>query len=443
MLVTEETVAQLENYTRLKELDLSGSTCYDAIMDYISAHPQVEVKYTVQVDDLIIGSRQKRIEFDEDDYAEKLIQLSCYLPAVEEICIKEEYTSAELITALRAAFPKAKLEYRVNVLGLVVPWDAVEISLPELYSDELPVLLTALDVLPQLQHVDLGHMSSQEGMLSFEDVGRLQQSYENIVFDYGFTLYEREFSTADETMDLSYIPMVDRGEAVKAVLPYMTECEYLDMDSCGVSDEDMAAIRAAFPRMKVVWRINFGQAHSFRTDTERIVASVKGEFLTSESVEKLKYCTDVKYLDLSRNIIEDISFVANMPELEVAVLSANYWHDASPLAACTKLEYLEIYNTECSDISALAGLTNLRHLNICWLDGLTDITPLFELGGLERLWIGWKTPVPNAQVERFAELNPDCEINTTDEPTQGGWQTGARYELLCRQLGYDDGTEGD
>lgn len=45
------------------------------------------------------------------------------------------------------------------------------------------------------------------------------------------------------------------------------------MDSCGVSDEEMAAIRDDFPDVNVVWRIWFGTGYSVRTDVEKILAS--------------------------------------------------------------------------------------------------------------------------------------------------------------------------
>ena len=47
LVLTEADFAQLEEYPNLKKLDLTGSTCYDAIEDYIASHPEVEVTYTV------------------------------------------------------------------------------------------------------------------------------------------------------------------------------------------------------------------------------------------------------------------------------------------------------------------------------------------------------------------------------------------------------------
>ena len=49
MIVTEETIAELEDFPNLLTADLSGSTCYDAMEAYKTAHPEVEVTYTIKV----------------------------------------------------------------------------------------------------------------------------------------------------------------------------------------------------------------------------------------------------------------------------------------------------------------------------------------------------------------------------------------------------------
>jgi hypothetical protein len=46
-ILTEEQLALLDQFPNLRRLDLSGSTCYDAILAWAQAHPQVEVNYSV------------------------------------------------------------------------------------------------------------------------------------------------------------------------------------------------------------------------------------------------------------------------------------------------------------------------------------------------------------------------------------------------------------
>ena len=198
------------------------------------------------------------------------------------------------------------------------------------------------------------------------------------------------------------------------------------------------------PGVKVVFRVWFGENYSVRTDVERILASspTRGGRVTLENYDGLFYCHDVKYLDLGHNTsMTDISFVREMPKLEVAILSMCNWSDASPLADCHELEYLEMFNTLCTDLRPLSGLTKLRHLNIASIGvdqpyeervSLTDITPLYSLTGLERLWIGGINPVPAEQVAEMQKRAPQCEINTEVgiDPAGGRW----RYVELANYI---------
>ena len=295
-----------------------------------------------------------------------------------------------------------------------------------------------------------------------DDIARIHSAAPDAALDYAFTLYGTAQNLANETVNLSHVPVGDRGAAVTSVLPFMTRCTYLDMDTCGVGHEDMDAIRQAFPAVNVVWRVNF-KGYSVRTDCERILASkpsIAGE-LHDEDVVVLKYCNGCKYLDLGHNeSLTNIDFVYGMPNLEVAIIAMNPIRDLTPIASCKHLEYLETQTTSVTDLSPLAELKELRHLNICKLSGLTDISPLYNLPDLMRLWIGCITPIPAEQVARMQEIAPDCQIDTeVVDPTTGDWRiTGyirvslplysdldfeqevfhPRYYLLQEQFGYKD-----
>ncbi len=363
---------------------------------------------------------------------EDLCAQSHRLPRLNHITLLDPISDMSAVEQLRAAFPGVSVGYTMSVCGIPVKDTDREADLSRLKSDQVDEALEALSLLPGPLRIKL----SGEDM-SFEDVGRFQALPYAPVVDYPFTLYDREFSTADDFMDLNKVSVHDKGEAVRAVLPYMTCLKQLEMEDCGVSNEDMASLRDDFPNIKVVWKVHFG-VYAARTDEKRILASIKGIWMTAADVEVLKYCTEVKYLDIGHNIIEDISFVQYMPDLEVAIVAINYWKDATPLASCPKLEYLEIFNTACTDLTPLSGLTNLKHLNICWLKKLTDITPLYGLTGLERLWIGCMTSVPQEQLDEIRQVLPKTKINTTTlNPTSDDWRRCERYDLLCEQLGYN------
>ena len=129
--------------------------------------------------------------------------------------------------------------------------------------------------------------------------------------------------------------------------------------------------------------------------------------------EQLQYCTKVRYLDLGHNEgITDFSFIRNMPDLEVVIISMTGISDLSPFTECHNLLYMEAGNTRIGDLSPLAECKTLKHLNIGTNANIRDISPLYDLD-LKRLWIGSYTPVPGDQVAEMQERHPSCIINTS------------------------------
>ena len=306
-------------------------------------------------------------------------------------------------------------------------------------TQKASALMTALSGRQDIREVDLG--SDRDSSVTWEDIAALQSAYPDITFRYAFTLYDKPFTLDDTVMDLNHITIKDQGELVRRILPCMKKLEKLDMDFCSVDDEHMAAIRDDFPNIKVVWRVWFGGNYSVRTDVEKILASSPGVAgnLTVNHTKSLRYCTEVKYLDVGHNeILRDISFVAYMPKLEVAILAMLNVEDISAIANCPELEFLEIQTNRITDLSPLKDLKKLHHLNICYNFELRDLSPVYGLTELERLWIGAFTPIPAEQIAEMQKRVPGCVINTEATDPHADWRWGnERYNLLVQQFGYD------
>lgn len=376
------------------------------------------------------SSKSLRISPDE---LEDLLAQSDLLPELEKLVLVETVEDGAVLEALREAFPDAELSYRVELDGRLVDCAETELDLSDLPHEDVPAACEKLLLLPNVTRIRLSDTAE------WEDVGAFQALPNMPTVERPFTLYGRSFNTADTMMDLNNVKIPDNGAALREVLPYMTTCYQLEMEDCGIRNEDMAVLRDDFPSIKIVWRIHFS-VYTVRTDETRILASIRDIGMSGDTVACLKYCTEVRYLDLGHNLINNISFVEYMPDLEVAILAINLWTDATPLASCPKLEYLEIFNTNCTDLTPLAGLTNLKHLNICWIRGLSDISPLYGMTQLERLWIGSpeNNSIPREQLEEIQRRLPDTRINiTTDNPTLEGWREDPRYDLLVEQMGYN------
>ena len=452
--------AILDEFANLRQADLRGSRNIDEIYDWAQRHPNVTVLYNLTLPNgLKVDNNARTLDFTGIT-AENLSAFSGlmpHFPDAESIDLGgtgdtvNPMSPAEL-SGLISAHPDKSFSYRVQLGDIQFSLSDMAIDLTTLKSADVDKAAGYLSCMPGLSAVMLGDDTSCA--LSMDEIGKLCAAAPQAQFEYSFDLYGKRFSLSDEVIDLSHVPVGDQGEAVKAALRCMPNCKTLDMDSCGLTDPEMAAIREEFPEVDVIWRVWFGLKHmySVRTDTTRILASKPSDAgnVTDYDVQTLSYCTKVKYLDLGHNdVLTDISFVSNMPDLEVLIIAMNYISDISALADCPKLEYLEIFSTPIIDLSPLANSKALRHLNIsnCYI---TDISPLFGLTELERLWVGNQTPVPVEQLQQMQAAAPQCVISiASNDPHGDHWRELSydinyhtytwtpRYELLRQQLGYD------
>lgn len=329
--------------------------------------------------------------------------------------------------------------------GSTVDSGVTTVDLTAVTDDSAAAYADCLKKLPGLVLLELG---AQREALSWDSVVLITGSCPQVGVNYSFTYCGKEFRLADTRMDLNHCPIDDGGELLLKIVACMPNLRWLDMDSCGVPDGDMERIRDALPNAQVVWRIWFGDTYSVRTDTERILASrpSSGGVISDGDGRTLGYCTKVKYLDLGNNgQLKDISFVKSMPELEVLIMANTGLRDLSPLTDCPELEYLEIQDSDVSDLSPLSSMEKLRHLNICNCGGISDISPLFGLTGLERLWIGNGIGVPTEQAEQMRAAVPGCLVDTSaSNAIEGMWRSAVkgemyplhpRYVLLREQFG--------
>ena len=366
------------------------------------------------------------------------------LPQLSAADFSGSADEAEIVAWVRQ-HPEVECFYTVTLPnGEVLDSGTRSYDMSAMSTAECEAAAEKLALLPGLKNVKLGR---EGGAQSWESLARLRALLPGVAFKYGFTLYGKECDLSDMSLNLSHIPITDNGDALRRVLPLMTALNYVDMDTTGVSNQDMEKLRTDFPDVKFVWRVWFGESYSVRTDVQRILASkpTAGGMLYPWDVEALSCCHDVVFLDLGHNQqLTDISFVAQMPKLEVAILGMCGWEDATPLASCPELEYLEMFSTNCADLRPLSGLSNLKHLNCAGIVELEDITPLYGMTQLERLYIGSMNRVPWEQCEEFQKRVPNCEFDTGvyDDPTGGHWRWDSegnvvdRYYLLRMQFGY-------
>ena len=404
LVVTEQTIHQLEAYPNLKKADLSGSTCYAQIADYAKEHPQVEVIYTVDLGASQPKADVETLTLESFDY-DLLLENLRYFPRLRELNLPGMELTFQQLQELRLTYPELSLRYTVALLGQEISSEAIEADLSAMTSENVEEAAAALPLLPNLRTVKL---SDEEGnsALSVEEVHTLQESAPEVMLDYTFDLFGQRISTTDERVEFHSKKIGDSREPeLRQALDIMKGCKYLLLEHCYFSDEVLAQLRDDYrDQTKIVWRIYFAKAGSCLTDRTvlRYVYNV-----TNSTVKQLKYCEDVEYIDFGHNeILSDWSWVANMPRLKAIIASGSIIKDLTPFENCKELEFLELSNCGLvTDLSPLSGCDSLKRLNISYTH-VEDLSPLDKLP-LE-CFVYVKPRASQEELDRFGEVHPEC-----------------------------------
>lgn len=422
-VLTAEELPELERYRNLKQADLRGSECYEAMLAYAEAHPEQEILYSVPLGGIAAESTAAALTLSPEDFVfDTLLGNLQYLPKLRELSLPRTALTPEQIGQLRKARPDCAFSYTVELLGNEYSENTAELDLTEMTGADMTAVVTALHLLPELKLVEL---TDPEGgnRLSLDELLTLQEAFPELCFAYRFELFGQTVSTEDERIEYVRVPIGDEGvPELRQALPVLKSCRYFLLDSCGIDSELLSALREEFPATKIVWRIRLTLA-SFLTDIQIVHLTWT---LTNENVQVLRYCNEVEYLDLGHNTLSDITFMGYMPNLKYVILSYNHVRDLTPLSNCKKLEMLEMnFCHLLQDISPLAECENLKMLNIS-ATKVQDISPVFGLKKLERFYCIMNCGIPAEQQEQIYEELPDCWITFDQQIAKAvGWSFDA------------------
>ena len=130
MVVTEKTIRELEEYPNLKQLDLSGSTCYTAIMVYIQNHPQVDVTYSVDFGGISAINWTEEISLPNAGITFPALRTNLvYLPRLRSLHLPMTSLSYSEIQMLRNTYPDVSITYTVGFRGMEFAEDTESVSL--------------------------------------------------------------------------------------------------------------------------------------------------------------------------------------------------------------------------------------------------------------------------------------------------------------------------
>ena len=408
-------LAVLEQYPNLEYVDLRGSTCFEDILEYAAANPNVKVRFNIP-----LGAQNVNLDVENltlvgsDGAFGDLISNLKFLQKLQKVHLDQISITKEQLDELKAAYPHIDFTYTVKLGDKLFDPSVTKLDLSQISSEDAQIALAALGHLPNLRQVDLVESSGKTN-LSVADCNALMNAYPHIDFHYKFELFGQTLSPETEAVTFKDVKIGRKGlDQLREAFSVMPKCTYVCLDNCGIEDEDMAKFRAEFPEKAITWRIFVGK-YSVLTDTEVIL--MPG--VSQTEADSLQYCTNVKYLDMTGCKIRDFSFLAGMTGLECVVLQQTPISDLSVLQNAPKLTWLNLANcTGLTDLAPLSGMANLKYLNLS-ATKIKDLTPLDQIP-IERLKCA-KTSFSNDMLETFATKHPNCLVTKTGTLVGKGW----------------------
>ena len=220
-------------------------------------------------------------------------------------------------------------------------------------------------------------------------------------------------------------------------LAQLPNLKRVDMFNTRIRADRIAELTERFPGIEFGWTMAVGD-HAVRTDMTAFstLHSDASPRHGDDVISLLKYCKNLKALDLGHNAVTDLSFLYELPNLKVLILVDNKFTDITPVASLKKLEYLEIFFNNVTDVSAVKDLDKLLDLNICF-NRIQDVSVLKGMTWLKRLWISHSTdrnPMNNvdpAVVEEIRAALPDTLVDSTAKSSIGNyWRDHPHYKVL-------------
>lgn len=252
---------------------------------------------------------------------------------------------------------------------------------------------------------------------------------------FHFTTAWGKVTFSDDVEELDLKPKdagvtIDELRAIVRLCPNLKSVD--NSNKANPSNKDMIPLIEEYPDIHFDWKINLGKGHyvsSKATVYSTMNRIGSGKELNSSNLELLKYCPNLKALDIGHNNVTTLDFLQYVPDLELLIIADNEVTDITPIGQLKHLKYAELFKNSFSDLSALANCTELLDLNITWCP-VTDLSPLDDIQTLERFWANMMRKLPEEQIGRFREKHPNTEsyFYPSHAATVDGWRDHPRYK---------------
>lgn len=469
--LTDEDVATLDYFTRLKTVEAQKCTDYPQLAALAARRPEVTVEYTVTIDGReypqdtavvsISGITEEEInlltylpeltavtavgcrtpeqmtrlrdfcqekglsfalrfgtktypdtveELDVTGVTDGELELLQLLPELKTLHLKNPEADPETVAQLRSTYPKADISWEVEIAGVSFPDDTKEVDLSAVL--ESSAAQTAAGTAAGTQTAAGAQTATKTQTTTGTATGTQSTK-------------ETQSTAPAVTLNL---------EDLEKKMSYLSDAKQVFLGKCGLDNEELAALRERVrDSYKLVWTVQLGKKLTARTDdTTFMPVREHVYYFLDEDAYNLRYCEDMLCVDVGHMGLTNIDFVKGMPHLQILILAHNgQLQDISPISSCKELIFLELDWSAVKDFTPLVGCTSLEDLNI----GLTypSVEPLMQMTWLKNLWM-----VDRGGAYQLSQALPDTKIVASADVTVGaGWRNLPNYYKMRDMLGME------
>ena len=469
--LTDEDVATLDYFTRLKTVEAQKCTDYPQLAALTARRPEVTVEYTVTIDGReypqdtavvsISGITEEEInlltylpeltavtavgcrtpeqmtrlrdfcqekglsfalrfgtktypdtvqELDVTGVTDGELELLQLLPELKTLHLKNPEADPETVAQLRSTYPKADISWEVEIAGVSFPDDTKEVDLSAVLDSSAAQTTTATAAGTQTA---VGAQTTTKTQTTTGTATGTQSTKET------------QSTASAVTLNL---------EDLEKKMSYLSDAKQVFLGKCGLDNEELAALRERVrDSYKLVWTVQLGKKLTARTDdTTFMPVREHVYYFLDEDAYNLRYCEDMLCVDVGHMGLTNIDFVKGMPHLQILILAHNgQLQDISPISSCKELIFLELDWSAVKDFTPLVGCTSLEDLNI----GLTypSVEPLMQMTWLKNLWM-----VDRGGAYQLSQALPDTKIVASADVTVGaGWRNLPNYYKMRDMLGME------
>lgn len=469
--LTDEDVATLDYFTRLKTVEAQECTDYPQLAALTARRPEVTVEYAVTIDGReypqdtavvsISGITEEEInlltylpeltavtavgcrtpeqmtrlrdfcqekglsfalrfgtktypdtveELDVTGVTDGELELLQLLPELKTLHLKNPEADPETVAQLRSTYPKADISWEVEIAGVSFPDDTKEVDLSAVL--ESSAAQTAAGTAAGTQTAAGAQTTAKTQTTTGTATGTQSTK-------------ETQSTAPAVTLNL---------EDLEKKMSYLSDAKQVFLGKCGLDNEELAALRERVrDSYKLVWTVQLGKKLTARTDdTTFMPVREHVYYFLDEDAYNLRYCEDMLCVDVGHMGLTNIDFVKGMPHLQILILAHNgQLQDISPISSCKELIFLELDWSAVKDFTPLVGCTSLEDLNI----GLTypSVEPLMQMTWLKNLWM-----VDRGGAYQLSQALPDTKIVASADVTVGaGWRNLPNYYKMRDMLGME------